>query len=314
MSTRCCSFAVRRSPTSSRSPSASVSVRSRRPSGASPARSKRCPEISNLSNVDAENRLIPAGDKRNIFNAGNQMWHTDSSFKSVPALASLLSGREVPTRGRRHGVRQHARGLRAPARGFEALPRGQSGHSQLHVLARPRQTRGSSPPSTPPRCRRSGKPWSASNPANGRKAFYVASHACEIVGVPTDEARALSASAASRRPRGQRSCTAPLARRRSRDVGQPVHAAPGSSVGRVEVPPRHAPHDGGRRWSDRPRRHVHPRRQSRPRRRRGLGPVSAGGYLTAEHPAGARVQNTTTPRATSPLVSALNPSLISSSL
>jgi alpha-ketoglutarate-dependent taurine dioxygenase len=28
------------------------------------------PEISNLSNVDAEDRLIPRGDKRNIFNAG----------------------------------------------------------------------------------------------------------------------------------------------------------------------------------------------------------------------------------------------------
>ena len=29
------------------------------------------------------------------------------------------------------------------------------------------------------------------NPANGRKAFYVASHACEIVGMPTAEGRSL---------------------------------------------------------------------------------------------------------------------------
>ncbi len=29
------------------------------------------------------------------------------------------------------------------------------------------------------------------NPANGRKAFYVGSHACEIIGMPTGEARAL---------------------------------------------------------------------------------------------------------------------------
>ena len=29
------------------------------------------------------------------------------------------------------------------------------------------------------------------NPTNGRKAFFVASHACEIVGMPTDEARTL---------------------------------------------------------------------------------------------------------------------------
>ena len=31
------------------------------------------PEISNLANVDAHNQLIPRGDKRNVFNAGNQM-------------------------------------------------------------------------------------------------------------------------------------------------------------------------------------------------------------------------------------------------
>src|SRR5499433_394561 len=57
------------------------------------------PEISNLANVDAEDRLIPRGDPRNRFNAGNQMWHTDSSFKRVPAHASLLSAREVPPEG-----------------------------------------------------------------------------------------------------------------------------------------------------------------------------------------------------------------------
>ena len=57
------------------------------------------PQISNLSNVDGDGRLIPAGDKRNLFNAGNQMWHTDSSFKKVPAHASLLSAREIPPEG-----------------------------------------------------------------------------------------------------------------------------------------------------------------------------------------------------------------------
>ena len=57
------------------------------------------PEISNLANVDGDDRLIPRGDRRNLFNAGNQMWHTDSSFKRVPALASALSGREVPPEG-----------------------------------------------------------------------------------------------------------------------------------------------------------------------------------------------------------------------
>ena len=73
------------------------------------------PEISNLSNVDTEDRLIPRGDKRNLFNAGNQMWHSDSSFKRVPAMASLLSAREVPPEG---GETQFA-SMRV---GYEGLP------------------------------------------------------------------------------------------------------------------------------------------------------------------------------------------------
>src|SRR5437879_9557898 len=73
------------------------------------------PEISSLANVDAEDRLIPQGDTRNLFNAGNQMWHSDSSFKRVPALASLLSAREVPPEG---GETQFA-SMRVP---YERLP------------------------------------------------------------------------------------------------------------------------------------------------------------------------------------------------
>src|SRR3990172_12666220 len=53
-------------------------------------------EVSDLSNVDADGRLYTPDDERSIYNAGNRLWHSDSSFKRVPAMASLLSGREVP--------------------------------------------------------------------------------------------------------------------------------------------------------------------------------------------------------------------------
>jgi len=54
-----------------------------------------------LSNVDpnTENRLMGWSDRRMLYQSGNQLWHTDSSFKPVPAMASLLSGREVPPVG-----------------------------------------------------------------------------------------------------------------------------------------------------------------------------------------------------------------------
>lgn len=148
------------------------------------------PEISNLANVDAEDRLIPRGDKRLIFNAGNQMWHTDSSFKRVPALASLLSGREVPPEG---GETQFASMRVAYERLSDAVKQLLEGKIAIHSFAYSRGLVGDDllPPEHAAQVPPVPQALVRANPRNGRKAFYVASHACEIVGMPTDEARAL---------------------------------------------------------------------------------------------------------------------------
>ena len=148
------------------------------------------PEISNLSNVDADDRLIPRGDKRNLFNAGNQMWHTDSSFKRVPAMASLLSAREVPPEG---GETEFA-SMRV---GYERLPdamrRRLDGRVAIHSFVYSRGLVGDEllPPDHAAQVPPVPQALVRANPANGRKAFFVGSHACEIVGMPTGEARAL---------------------------------------------------------------------------------------------------------------------------
>ena len=146
--------------------------------------------IANLSNVDAEDRLIPAGDQRNLYNAGNQMWHTDSSFKRVPAHASLLSAREVPPTG---GETQFA-SMRV---GYESLSadrqRTLEGKVAIHsfVYSRGLVDDGLMPPDHGAQVPPVRQALVRANPVNGRKAFYVGSHACEIVGMPTAEARAL---------------------------------------------------------------------------------------------------------------------------
>ena len=148
------------------------------------------PQISNLANVDAEDRLIGRGDTRNLFNAGNQMWHSDSSFKRVPALASLLSAREVPPEG---GETEFA-SMRV---GYEQLPdaarRGLEGKVAIHsfVYSRGLIADGLLPPDHAAQVPPVAQALVRANPAHGRKAFFVGSHACEIVGMPTDEARAL---------------------------------------------------------------------------------------------------------------------------
>ena len=59
------------------------------------------PDIADISNLDADGRVLARDDRRNLFNLGNQLWHTDSSFKRIPAKCSLLSARELPSSARR---------------------------------------------------------------------------------------------------------------------------------------------------------------------------------------------------------------------
>ena len=48
------------------------------------------PEISRISNVDLNNKMLPFDDKKVIFDRGNNYWHTDSSFKETPSKISIL--------------------------------------------------------------------------------------------------------------------------------------------------------------------------------------------------------------------------------
>ena len=147
-------------------------------------------QIADLSNVDNEDKMIDPDDRRMIYHSANQMWHTDSSFKRVPALASLLSGRECPPEG---GETEFA-SMRAA---YELLPddrkRWLEGRIAVHSfgysrglvsknLLRP-EDEAQVPPVEQVLVR--------TNPVNGRKSIYVASHASHIIGMPVEESRAL---------------------------------------------------------------------------------------------------------------------------
>jgi alpha-ketoglutarate-dependent 2,4-dichlorophenoxyacetate dioxygenase len=56
-------------------------------------------EMSDISNLDQHSSLLARDDRRRAFNLGNRLWHSDSSFKAVPAKYSLLSARTVPSAG-----------------------------------------------------------------------------------------------------------------------------------------------------------------------------------------------------------------------
>jgi len=52
-----------------------------------------------VSNLDKEGKPLQRDDRRRMFNLGNRLWHSDSSFRAVPAKYSILSARKVATAG-----------------------------------------------------------------------------------------------------------------------------------------------------------------------------------------------------------------------
>jgi alpha-ketoglutarate-dependent 2,4-dichlorophenoxyacetate dioxygenase len=152
------------------------------------------PDVADISNLDAEGRVLARDDRRNLFNLGNQLWHTDSSFKRVPAKCSLLSARELPSAGPMGAGETEFADLRAA---WDALPEAKrrelDGLVVEHSIFRSRSQIGFADfndeifkqlPPVPQALVRH-------HPASGRTSLYLASHASHIIGWPVEEGRAL---------------------------------------------------------------------------------------------------------------------------
>ncbi len=147
--------------------------------------------IADISNVDPDtDEIVPADGWLSRYNSGNEMWHTDSSFKEVPALASLLSGREVPP----EGAQTEFVSMRAA---YDELS--QSEKERLEDLVAVHDftySRALVDPDLLDEEQRKATPpvhhaVIRTNPANGRKAFYSGSHASHILGWPVEKGRSL---------------------------------------------------------------------------------------------------------------------------
>ena len=64
-----------------------------------PEERRLAPELADVSNLDRENRVFDRDDRHRMFNLGNRLWHSDSSFRAIPAKYSLLSARTIPATG-----------------------------------------------------------------------------------------------------------------------------------------------------------------------------------------------------------------------
>ncbi len=57
------------------------------------------PQMNDISNLDVDGKILKADDRRRLFELGNRLWHSDSSFKATPAKYSLLLSRSIPPEG-----------------------------------------------------------------------------------------------------------------------------------------------------------------------------------------------------------------------
>ena len=148
-------------------------------------------EVSDISNLDPDGRILDLDSTRRMFNLGNQLWHTDSSFKYVPARASLLSAREVPPPD---GGETEFADLRAA---YDALPedkkRSLEGLVAEHSIFYSRSTLGFGDFNDDVRRELPPAPQLVvrTHAGSGRKTLYLASHASHIIGWPVEEGRRL---------------------------------------------------------------------------------------------------------------------------
>ncbi|TMK00507.1 MAG: TauD/TfdA family dioxygenase [Alphaproteobacteria bacterium] len=145
-----------------------------------------------LSTIDENGKVVPADHRLALRNKANQLWHTDSTFKRVPALASVLSARIIPARG---GETEYVSTRLAFERLDPVLRDRLENSFAWHDYA---HSRGKIAPdlasveeraALPPQCWR--MVWR--NPLNSRGALYLASHAYAIEGVEPTAAQKLLA-------------------------------------------------------------------------------------------------------------------------
>ncbi|MCA0304034.1 MAG: TauD/TfdA family dioxygenase [Proteobacteria bacterium] len=147
------------------------------------------PAFADVSNLDKDGRKLSRDDRRRMASLANRLWHSDASFRVVPARYSILSGRIVVSKG---GNTEFA-DMRAAYDALDAATkaeiedlvcehsliysRGQLGFEAYRAdeLARMKPVRHR---------------LVRTHPVTGRKSLFLSSHIGTIVGWPQPEAMA----------------------------------------------------------------------------------------------------------------------------
>lgn len=154
------------------------------------AQERRLPlDMQDASNLDKHERPFDRDDRRRMFNLGNRLWHSDSSYRPVTARYSLLSGRVVV----RDGGRTEFADMRAAYDTLDDETKAEVADLVCeHSLMFSRGALGFTELSEAERemFKPVRHPLVRVHPVTGRKSLFLSAHAGSIVGWPVPEARA----------------------------------------------------------------------------------------------------------------------------
>ncbi len=144
------------------------------------------PLLSDISNLAPGDKILPPEDRKRLFSMGNRLWHSDSSYKTIPAKYSALCAHVIPPVGGetefadmraawdmldadtkekiKDLVTEHSRIFSKGTLGFQFTEK------ELRDFAPVRQ------------------PLVRIHPRTGRHSLYLSSHAGRIIGWPLPEA------------------------------------------------------------------------------------------------------------------------------
>ncbi len=154
-----------------------------------PGEQRLHPAFADVSNLDRDNTVLARDNRRRLYSLGNMLWHSDSSFKPIPARYSLLSGRVVVERG---GQTEFA-DMRAAYDALDAATKAEIADLVCeHSLIYSRELLGLDDLTEAERAtmRPVRQALVRTHPLSGRKSLYLASHIGTIIGWPVPEARA----------------------------------------------------------------------------------------------------------------------------
>jgi alpha-ketoglutarate-dependent 2,4-dichlorophenoxyacetate dioxygenase len=146
-------------------------------------------DFSDVSNLNGSSRIFDRYDRGRLFGFGNRLWHTDASFRTIPAKYSILTAHVLPAAG---GNTEFA-DMRAAWDALDETTQQQleslvAGHSQMYSRGLlgfsdfTEEERKTFAPVHHPMVRRLA--------SSGRKSLYLGAHAGGIVDWPMPEARA----------------------------------------------------------------------------------------------------------------------------